>query len=586
MFHHIFAIYILFVLRVYAQDPVANLIQGRVVGIKAFMENSASPIEIYYGIPYAAPPIGRLRFSPPERHTGWKKTYFAHRMPPSCPQLQDGNNDSTENCLCLNIWTSRELAAEGVVVVTVAYRLHILSFFTLKTVEARGNLALLDQYMALLWVRENISAFGGDPTSITLFGHSAGADSVLYHIVSPRSAGLFHRVIIISPRNIWRAIHEEDNVVDIKKLSQTIAESLGCLNNTNDHEMLHCMRTKPIEEIEKIFSNNTWNKLMQPTPDNFLPESVQYLPYSLATALKKLSNIPLDVMLGTTDLEALDLQDSRIKSFSKKSFQQIYNFTMEKVLPDIFNALSLNNPESLRLLNEAVRWEYWSSLLQQGIDKGTLDALEALVTMDTVVNWGVGSFLLAEKIANLVSRTYVFRYSHLSYVDLHGNRLNVTGAMRGTDLIALLGDAMMLQVARRPASNDEKYISSNYRRYIINFVKFGAPSTKDEWRRFTVNEKNVFEICDRNLARCCLKNIQKDVAFWTQYLPRLSNSFVTSKEYSEKVVGDQGESRLRGGIFAMCGVSITLLFLLFASGLLLHRRRSYRPSSIDSQIAY
>lgn len=83
----------------------------------------------------------------------------------------------------------QELAAEGLVVVTVAYRLNILAFFTLKSITARGNLALLDQYMALIWIRENISAFGGNPNSITLMGHSAGADSVLLHIISPRSIG-------------------------------------------------------------------------------------------------------------------------------------------------------------------------------------------------------------------------------------------------------------------------------------------------------------------------------------------------------------------------------------------------------------
>lgn len=83
----------------------------------------------------------------------------------------------------------QELAAEGVVVVTVAYRLHMLSFFTLKSMSARGNLALLDQYLALLWVRDNIAAFGGDPTKITILGHSTGADSVLHHIASPRSVG-------------------------------------------------------------------------------------------------------------------------------------------------------------------------------------------------------------------------------------------------------------------------------------------------------------------------------------------------------------------------------------------------------------
>lgn len=86
----------------------------------------------------------------------------------------------------------QELAAEGIVVVTVMYRLHLLAFFTLRSVAARGNLALLDQYLALLWVRDNIAAFGGDPTAITLLGHSAGADSVLHHITSPRSLGTWH----------------------------------------------------------------------------------------------------------------------------------------------------------------------------------------------------------------------------------------------------------------------------------------------------------------------------------------------------------------------------------------------------------
>lgn len=83
----------------------------------------------------------------------------------------------------------QDLAAEGIVVVTVGYRLHLLAFLNFGTLTARGNLALLDQYLAFLWVRDNIAAFGGDPTTITLLGHSAGADSVLHHIVSPRSHG-------------------------------------------------------------------------------------------------------------------------------------------------------------------------------------------------------------------------------------------------------------------------------------------------------------------------------------------------------------------------------------------------------------
>lgn len=83
----------------------------------------------------------------------------------------------------------QELAAEGLVAVSVSYRLNLLGFFTLKSRAARGNLALLDQYMAFTWIRENIAAFGGDPDAITILGHSAGADSMLYHMSSQRTLG-------------------------------------------------------------------------------------------------------------------------------------------------------------------------------------------------------------------------------------------------------------------------------------------------------------------------------------------------------------------------------------------------------------
>lgn len=88
----------------------------------------------------------------------------------------------------------QDLAAESLVVVTVGYRLHLLGFFNLGTISARGNFALLDQYLAFLWVRENIGAFGGDPNMITVLGHSAGADSILHHLASPRAHGNYSKL--------------------------------------------------------------------------------------------------------------------------------------------------------------------------------------------------------------------------------------------------------------------------------------------------------------------------------------------------------------------------------------------------------
>lgn len=80
-------------------------------------------------------------------------------------------------------------------VITVAYRLHMLSFFTLETTAAPGNLALLDQHQSLLWIKQNIEVFGGDPTAVTVMGHSAGADSVLDHIASTRSLGKYFKFV-------------------------------------------------------------------------------------------------------------------------------------------------------------------------------------------------------------------------------------------------------------------------------------------------------------------------------------------------------------------------------------------------------
>lgn len=84
----------------------------------------------------------------------------------------------------------QDLAAEGLVVVTANYRLNVFGFLCLGNGESRGNMGLLDQYMVLLWIQENIEKFGGDRRSVTLMGYSSGGASVLYHLTSPRTKGL------------------------------------------------------------------------------------------------------------------------------------------------------------------------------------------------------------------------------------------------------------------------------------------------------------------------------------------------------------------------------------------------------------
>jgi para-nitrobenzyl esterase len=190
-------------------------------------------ITVFRGIPYAEPPLGKLRWTPPHPPRSWKGVRTADRFSDGCAQVfPKGDFPKSEDCLYLNVWTSaksagaglpvmvwihgggfrvgssrealydgEELAKKGVVVVTMNYRLGIFGFFAYPELtresahHASGNYGLLDQLAALKWVHRNIAAFGGDPNKVTIFGQSAGAFSVNAQVASPLSKGLFRAAI-------------------------------------------------------------------------------------------------------------------------------------------------------------------------------------------------------------------------------------------------------------------------------------------------------------------------------------------------------------------------------------------------------
>ncbi len=215
--------------------PIVELSVGALSGA------NDGALRVFRGIPYAEPPTGANRWQAPKPRKPWDGVFDAAEFGASCPQVVSDvpnlyTNDISpfsEDCLTLNVWApadarnapvfvwihggsllkgaSREvyydgakLAEQGLVVVTINYRLGVLGYMAHPELSAEsplgisGNYGLLDQVEALKWVRDHIGAFGGDPGNVTLAGESAGALSVMYLMASPAATGLFHRAIVQS----------------------------------------------------------------------------------------------------------------------------------------------------------------------------------------------------------------------------------------------------------------------------------------------------------------------------------------------------------------------------------------------------
>ncbi len=235
---------------------------------------------LFAGIPYAAPPVGPLRWQPPEPAPNWDGVRDATRFGPRCLQdVEDGletGRNTDEDCLSLNVWTpaadsqqqrpvmvwihggsflngsggiydARRLVARGdIVVVTINYRLGALGFLAhpaLGPPGQVGNYGLADQQAALKWVRDNIAQFGGDPGKVTVAGESAGGMSVCDHLVAPGSQGLFDAAIIQSgPCRAQVALPEAEHI------SVDYARDAGCPDPAAAAE---CLRALPADKLRK-----------------------------------------------------------------------------------------------------------------------------------------------------------------------------------------------------------------------------------------------------------------------------------------------------------------------------------------------
>ena len=258
---------------------------------------------VFAGIPYAAPPLGELRWKPPQPAPAW--TFLnANNTQSNCPsiRLPDRVLTGNEDCLKLNVWVrdplptvpapvivwlhtgaffggsanlafhnpQRLVRESGAIVVMPNYRHGPFGFLAHSALTAEdplhpasGNYGLMDQRAALEWVRDNIAQFGGDPHNVTLAGTSAGGESAGLHLVSPASGGLFHRAIVQSAAVTVRW----PDRAEAELQGTALATALGCTGS----DVLSCMRSKSRNEVLLALSQGTQQVAARPETVYWMP---------------------------------------------------------------------------------------------------------------------------------------------------------------------------------------------------------------------------------------------------------------------------------------------------------------------------
>ncbi|XP_075214428.1 juvenile hormone esterase-like [Lycorma delicatula] len=394
----------------------------------------------FQGIPYAKPPIGSLRFKEPEPVEHWHTVIDATKESNSCLQKYPSQNSSvegSEDCLYLNIYTTqfpdhnitlhpvmvfihgggftigssseKELGADyliekEIVLVTFNYRLGALGFLSLDNNDIPGNAGLKDQLAVLKWVKAHISHFGGDPNNVILFGNSAGSASVVYHLLSPLSKGLFHKVIMESGSALNPWAFQEDPLQNSFKLGKILGT-----NTTNQYELANFLRnispsdiassqSKVIlpQEVKNCFSipfvpsvetQKSENSFLRDYPEKLFEESKFF---SVPTIIGTVSNEGL-ITLGAPD------------------FMDYYNDDFGRFVPDKLHLHQ--NDSQFQNITESIKQFYFNNLT----NKGPLDKQQIGNYVDLCgdVDFNIG---IQKIIDFLIKRTdiplYVYKFTY------------------------------------------------------------------------------------------------------------------------------------------------------------------------------
>ncbi len=502
-----------------------NTESGRVKGVPG---RNVS-VMVYKGIPYAAPPVGNLRWKPPVPVTPWDGVRLCDKFgsnamqAPQAPFMMwskefivDTSLGYSEDCLTLNLWTQKDsssakkpvvvfihggaytsggsscevydgesLAGKGVVVVTVNYRLGIFGFFAHPALSAEsehnvsGNYGILDMIAALKWVKNNIAEFGGDPDNITIQGQSAGASAVNVLLLSPLAKGLFHRAVPQSFSQISRKMAVLSEMEAAGKNS-AVTDNNGTPMDRSDDRTVMSFGSRSLEEMRAVKAEDLLNVAYPASPnvDGYV------IPSDMLEILKSGKQNDVPVLTGMVEADAMlfggrsgagQLTLDKYKKSAQEKYGEFAGAYL-KAYP------AENNGEAAQKLRESAE-----------------DELNVL-----------SCFFAIARALKGTSSTYLYYFTHV----MPGPDSKAHGAFHTSDVPYFLNYFSPL---RKDYWSKQDYETGGIMSdYLADFIKTGNPNGRNlpEWPVWKDGEMQVMELGD-TFAPAAMKKEKAD--FWKAY---------------------------------------------------------------------
>jgi para-nitrobenzyl esterase len=512
------------------QNKVGPLIQTRYGKLRGLQEGN---VEIFKGIPFAAPPIGEFRWRPPQPLKAWEGERDATKFGFNCAQAgwprKPGTiaEGSSEDCLYLNIWkpggtnpsqklpvmvwihgggfvggsgssaetAGSSFAQQGVMLVTINYRLGRFGFFAFPALSAerpdeyKGNYAFMDQIAALDWIRQNIGAFGGDPKNVTIFGESAGGVSVHSLITIPSAKRLFHKAILESSGGrdgvlTGRPLNKENAdpfyPISAEQIGINFARRHGI--EGTDEAALAKLRALTTAEIVDGGDENDGSGGKRIYPGPILDGKLVVETAEAAYRAGRQPRIPIIIGSNSAEVPA-----GFVNATSKDELLSMFGSLREE-------ANAAYDPD------------------------GKKDLPELLTMVNTDKVWAEPARFTAAAFAQNNTPAFIYLFSYVS--DSLRNRLRF-GAPHGSE-IPFVFNTLESRRGNIPVTQNDKVVAGFMHQYWVNFAKTGNPNGNQlpNWPAFQTKTNEILEIQSDGRAvgkpdpkKARLDVIEKEVKF-------------------------------------------------------------------------